>query len=68
MTVPAAIRERYLEYRRGVRPSPVNADGRLSRRAQAAALFDALEQVVRGRRVTPAPQSAPGHATASTPK
>jgi len=42
----AAIRERYLQYRRGERPRPVNAGGRFSRRNQAMRLLDAIEQCV----------------------
>jgi hypothetical protein len=41
-----AIRTRYLEYRRGERPTPVNADGRFSRERQAALLIDAVEECV----------------------
>lgn len=37
------LRTRYLQFAAGVRPTPVGADGRFSRRAQAGILFDALE-------------------------
>jgi hypothetical protein len=42
----AVIRRRYLQYRRGERPTPVNADGRFSRESQAHILVDAIEQRV----------------------
>jgi glycosyltransferase involved in cell wall biosynthesis len=37
------LRERFLQHRAGIRPEPVNADGRFGRRRQAEILFDALE-------------------------
>jgi glycosyltransferase involved in cell wall biosynthesis len=46
----SVIRARYLQYRRGERPAPVNADGRFSRKNQAKVLLEAIERVV-GRRV-----------------
>ena len=42
--IAAAIRRRYEDHCRGVRPRAVNADGRFDRAAQAAMLLDALEQ------------------------
>ncbi|MGQ0715395.1 MAG: hypothetical protein ACT4PJ_16985 [Gemmatimonadaceae bacterium] len=42
--IAAVLRRRYLEYRSGVRPSPIVRDGRFSRRHQAAMLLDALER------------------------
>jgi hypothetical protein len=41
-----AIERRYREHRAGVQPSPIGADGRFSRRVQAAILFDALAACV----------------------
>lgn len=40
------ITRRYEEFRRGVRPAPVNSDGRLDRSRQADRLFDALDNLV----------------------
>ena len=45
----AAIRERYLQYRRGERPPALNAGGRFSRATQARVLLDAIEGVVKKR-------------------
>ena len=42
--IAAAIRRRYEDHCRGVRPRAINADGRFDRAAQAAMLLDALEQ------------------------
>jgi len=42
----SVIRTRYLQYRRGERPAPVNADGRFSRTNQAKILLEAVERVV----------------------
>ena len=39
------ISRRYEEFRRGVRPLPVNQDGRLDRSREADRLFDALDRV-----------------------
>jgi hypothetical protein len=39
----AVLRDRYAAYARGVRPRPVGADGRFSRRRQAAILLDRLD-------------------------
>lgn len=52
----AAIRERYLQYRRGERPTALNADGRFSRETQASLLLDALAEMVEARRPTAAPR------------
>jgi hypothetical protein len=67
----AVIRERYLEYRRGERPSAINADGRFSRAKQAAVLLDAVERCLAdraGESVTPARRPAPAPEPASTPR
>lgn len=40
------LRSRYLQFAAGARPTPVGADGRFSRRAQAGILFDALEDCI----------------------
>jgi hypothetical protein len=42
--IAAAIRRRYEEHCRGIRPRAVNIDGRFDRAAQAAILFDQLER------------------------
>jgi hypothetical protein len=39
----AVLRHHYQEHTAGIRPAPVNADGRLSRRGQAAILLDRLD-------------------------
>jgi hypothetical protein len=41
------IARRYREFHRGIRPSPVNADGKFDRVRESDRLFDALEQVSR---------------------
>jgi hypothetical protein len=41
--IAAVIRRRYEEWAAGVRPVAVGADGRFSRRTQAARLFDAID-------------------------
>ena len=43
----AVLRRRYEAYRRGERPCAVGRDGRFLRRTQAAALFEALDGVVK---------------------
>jgi hypothetical protein len=40
-----ALRGRYLQFARGERPAPIAANGRFSRRAEAARLFDMLEEL-----------------------
>jgi hypothetical protein len=52
--IVSAIRERYHAWRAGVRPAPINADGRFSRRGQATRLFDAIDAAVAARRAQPA--------------
>jgi glycosyltransferase involved in cell wall biosynthesis len=42
----AVLRRRFLQFRGGVRPSPAEPGGPLSRRAQARVLFDAIEKHV----------------------
>ncbi|HEX6313209.1 MAG TPA: hypothetical protein VFZ73_00055, partial [Gemmatimonadaceae bacterium] len=39
------IAQRYTEFRRGARPSPVNADGRFDREREAERLFNALDGI-----------------------
>ena len=41
--IAAVIRERYEQYARGIRPTPIGADGRFHRRHQAARLLDELD-------------------------
>lgn len=43
--VADAIESRYLAFRRGERPLPINADGRFDRERQAAKLLDALDSI-----------------------
>ena len=43
---------RYKQFRQGMRPQPVNADGRFDRKRQATILFDAVERLVRERRTS----------------
>jgi hypothetical protein len=52
----AAIRERYLQYRRGERPPALNANGRFSRETQASLLLDALAEMVEARRPSATPR------------
>ncbi|MDP1857785.1 MAG: hypothetical protein Q8K82_03895 [Gemmatimonadaceae bacterium] len=40
-----AIEQRYLAFRAGVRPTPINADGRFDRDRQAAKLLDAIDRL-----------------------
>ncbi|HET9986312.1 MAG TPA: glycosyltransferase [Longimicrobiales bacterium] len=49
----AVLARRYREYRSGVRPEPLAADGRFSRRRQAGLLFDELERRLGGRGAPP---------------
>ena len=44
--IAAVIRQRYQEYRRGVRPVRAVADDRFSRRTQARMLLDAITRLV----------------------
>jgi hypothetical protein len=46
--IAAAIRKRYDEFRRGIRPVAINRDGRFDRATQARHLYDALEDMVGG--------------------
>jgi hypothetical protein len=39
------LRKRYLQHLRGERPTPLAMEERLSRRAQASVLFNALEEI-----------------------
>jgi hypothetical protein len=43
--ITKVIKERYTQFRAGVRPRAINADGRFDRGAQAKLLFDALDGV-----------------------
>lgn len=43
------ISQRYRQFRAGVRPQAINADGRFDRRAQAELLFDAFDTVAQRR-------------------
>jgi hypothetical protein len=47
--IHAVLHKHYLEHAAGVRPVPVGADGRFSRRRQAALLLDRLDAIVGGR-------------------
>jgi hypothetical protein len=47
--IAAVLRHRYLQFVRGERPSRIVSDDRLSRRAQARRLFDAIEALPRTR-------------------
>ena len=44
--IARSIVQRYREFAAGVRPQPVNADGRFDRSIQSAKMFDALDQLV----------------------
>ncbi|MEO7513652.1 MAG: hypothetical protein ABIZ91_18075 [Gemmatimonadaceae bacterium] len=44
--IAEAIERRYLAFRAGVRPAPINADGRFNRDRQAAKLLDVIERLV----------------------
>ena len=55
--IAATIRHRYEEYSRGIRPTPIGADGRFHRRHQAARLLDELEARVRRLQGDAAPES-----------
>jgi hypothetical protein len=44
------LRDRYAQYRSGIRPRRIARDGRFSRRAQAERLLDAIEACTRGPR------------------
>jgi hypothetical protein len=44
--VARVVAARYREFRAGVRPKPINADGRFDRSRQADKLFDAIDRVV----------------------
>jgi glycosyltransferase involved in cell wall biosynthesis len=50
------IVNRYTQFRQGIRPTPVNADGRFDRSRQARILFDALERVLLERRTRNSPR------------
>ena len=43
--IARAIEQRYLAFRAGVRPVPINADGRFNRDRQAAKLLDAIDRI-----------------------
>jgi hypothetical protein len=43
--IASVIVRRFLEFQAGIRPGPVNADGRFDRERQAANLFEAIEQL-----------------------
>jgi hypothetical protein len=62
--IAAIIRRRYREWRAGVRPAPVNADGRFSRRGQATRLFDAIDAAIAARGAQPARPPAAAAAAA----
>ena len=47
--IARTIVRRYREFAVGVRPQPVNADGRFNRSIQSAKMFDALDQLVKAR-------------------
>jgi hypothetical protein len=44
------LRDRFVQYRSGIRPRRIACDGRFSRRAQAQRLLDAIEACTRGAR------------------
>jgi hypothetical protein len=46
--IAEAIRRRYQQHARGVRPTPIGTGGRFSRRAQAQILLDAIERLSGG--------------------
>jgi len=48
--------DRYTQFRQGIRPAPVNADGRFDRSRQAKKLFDAIERLVTERRTSNTPR------------
>jgi glycosyltransferase involved in cell wall biosynthesis len=59
------LANRYTQFRRGIRPAPVNADGRFDRSRQATILFDAVERVVMERRTRKSPRDEPAIKAAS---
>jgi len=48
------LRDRFVQYRNGVRPRRIAREGRFSRRAQAQRLLDAIEACTNGTRAAPA--------------
>ena len=57
--ITRVIREHYVEFASGVRPSPIGADGRFDRRQQAARLIDRALKIVSERRDQRAMRAAP---------
>jgi hypothetical protein len=63
--IARVIRQRFLEYRRGIRPVSIGRDPRFSRRAQAETLLDAIAECtsrVQDRRAAHDAPTAVGHA------
>jgi hypothetical protein len=56
-----AIERRFREHRAGTKATPIGADGRFSRRAQAAILFDAIAACMDGAIASATRDAAPHH-------